>query len=207
VSEPKLRERIGLFGGSFDPIHNGHIRPVQEARRTLGLDRVVYLPTAIPPHKPKRQLAPPHARYAMVELALLPEEGLYASPFELTPGRPAYTIETLEHFRAVHPAAELFLLLGVDSLLDLPTWRRFAELPQLARIAVLARPGWKVDAASLAPELAAILASGRVDLLAQPPVAVSSTELRALFARGERPAPGLVPEAVVNYIEKYDLYR
>jgi nicotinate-nucleotide adenylyltransferase len=143
----------------------------------------------------------------MVELALLDEEGLYASPHELTPDRPAYTIETLEHFREVYPDAELVLLLGVDSFLDLPNWRRFAEIPRLARLAVLARPGWDVDAASLPPELRREMDAGRVDLLAQPPVAVSSTELRALFARGARPAPGLVPEAVVHYVQKYDLYR
>jgi len=199
--------RIGLFGGSFDPIHAGHVRPVQEARLALGLDRVVYLPTAIPPHKPKRELAPPHARYTMVGLALLDEEGLYASPYELTPGRPAYTVETLEHFREIHPDAELVLLLGVDSFLDLPNWRRFADLPRLARLAVLARPGWEVAAGSLPPELRRELDAGRVDLLSQAPVAVSSTELRALFARGERPAPGLMPEAVVHYVQKYDLYR
>jgi nicotinate-nucleotide adenylyltransferase len=199
--------RVGLFGGSFDPIHYGHIRPIQEARRALGLERVLYLPTAIPPHKPKRQFAPPHARYAMVELALLPEPGLYASPHELTPERPAYTVETLEHFREVYPEAELVLLLGLDSFLDLPTWRRFADLPRLARLAVLARPGWELATTSLPPELARQLEGGRIDLLAQPPVAVSSTELRALFARGERPAPGLMPEAVVHYAQKYDLYR
>ncbi len=199
--------RIGLFGGSFDPIHFGHIRPVQEARRALGIDRVLYLPTAMPPHKPRRRLASPHARYAMVELALLEEEGLYASAYELTPERPAYTIETLEHFRQAYPEAELVLLLGFDSFLDLPTWKRFAELPRLARLAILARPGWQAAAASLPAALAELVAGGRVDLLAQEPVAISSTELRALFARGLRPAPGLLPEAVVHYVQKYDLYR
>jgi nicotinate-nucleotide adenylyltransferase len=201
------RLRIGLFGGSFDPIHDGHVRPVQAARRALSLERVIYLPTAIPPHKPKRQLAPPYARYAMVELALLDEEGLYASPYELTPDRPAYTVETLEHFRELHPDADLFLLIGVDSFLDLPTWRRFADLPRLARLVVLARPGWEVAAAALPPELRELVDAGRVDLLAQPPVAASSTELRALFARGERPVPGWMPEAVVHYVQKYALYR
>jgi nicotinate-nucleotide adenylyltransferase len=200
-------ERIGLFGGSFDPIHRGHIAPIQEARRRLGIDRVLYLPTAVPPRKPNRRLAPPHARYAMVELALLAEPGLYASTYELTPERPAYTVETLEHFREVHPEAELVLLLGADSFLDLPTWKRFAELPRLARLAVLARPGWEILAGSLQPELAAMLAGGRVDLLHQAPVGVSSTELRATFGRGERPAPGMVAQAVVDYVEKYDLYR
>src|SRR5947208_4241718 len=101
--------KVGLFGGSFDPIHRGHIEPVRKARRALGLDRVIYLPTARPPHKPGGALAPAPARYAMVELALLFEDGLCASAYELTADRPAYTIETLEHFRAELPDAELFL--------------------------------------------------------------------------------------------------
>ena len=99
--------KIGLFGGSFDPIHRGHVEPVREARRRLGLERVIYLPTATPPHKPRRALAPALARFAMVELALLGEEGLYVSAHELTPERPAYTVETLEHFRRQMPEAEL----------------------------------------------------------------------------------------------------
>ena len=98
--------KLGLFGGSFDPIHRGHIDPVREAKRTLGLDRVLYLPTARPPHKPGRVLTPAYARYAMVEMALLGEDGLYASTHELTPDRPAYTVETLEHFHRTLPGNE-----------------------------------------------------------------------------------------------------
>jgi nicotinate-nucleotide adenylyltransferase len=198
--------KIGLFGGSFDPIHAGHLAPVQAARRALGLERVVYLPTAAPPHKPKRELSPPLARFAMVELALLHEEGLFASPHELTPGHPAYTIETLEHFARVWPEAELHLLIGGDSFLDLPHWRRWQEIPERARLVVLTRPGWETSG-PLPPELAREVESGRAVLLAPPPVALSSTRLRQLFARGEAPPPGAVPELVVNYIRKYDLYR
>ncbi|MES1243199.1 MAG: nicotinate (nicotinamide) nucleotide adenylyltransferase [Acidobacteriota bacterium] len=199
--------RLGLFGGSFDPIHRGHIDPVQAARRELGLDRVVYLPTAVPPHKPDRVLAPAHARYAMVEMALLGEEGLYASTFELTLGRPAYTVETLEHFRSALPDAELVLLVGGDSYAELDHWVRWREIPELARLAVLTRPGWTLEEASLSPELAALARSGKVDFLRQPPVDVSSTRLRELFSRGEAPPPQTVPESVVRYVHKYDLYR
>jgi nicotinate-nucleotide adenylyltransferase len=198
--------KIGLFGGSFDPIHAGHLQPVQAARRALGLERVVYLPTAAPPHKPKREFAPPHARFAMAELALLHEEGLYASPHELTPDRAAYTIETLEHFARVWPAAELHLLLGGDSFLDLPHWRRWQELAERARLVVLTRPGWETAGPLPAP-LARWVESGRAVLLAQPPVDLSSTRLRQLFAAGGTPPPGAVPDLVVDYIRKYTLYR
>jgi len=187
--------KLGLFGGTFDPIHRGHVEPVRAARRALGLDRVLYLPTALPPHKPKRELAPAHARYAMVELALLGEEGLYADPYELTLDRPAYTAETLEHFRRAWPDADLHLLLGADSYLELPTWRRWRELPELARIVVLARPGSDVET------------GGDVIRLEQPPVDVSASEIRARLAAGQDPPPGALHPLVLDYVRKYDLYR
>ncbi len=235
--------KVGLFGGSFDPIHCGHLEPVKEARRLLGLDRVIYLPTAIPPHKPGRHLAPPLARYAMVEMAILPEEGLYGSPYELTLDRPAYTAETLEHFRRELPAAELHLLMGSDSFFELPHWVRWRDIAAAARLVVLARPGWDLadlaesaesaesadstestSAAALAGagsdgdlwqrpqgeerrELSALLASDRVRVLEQQSYEVSSTRLRELLARGERPPAGWMPDLVVDFIHKYRLYR
>jgi nicotinate-nucleotide adenylyltransferase len=199
--------KLGLFGGSFDPIHRGHIEPVQAARKTLGLERVIYLPTAVPPHKPGRILAPAHARYAMVEMALLEEEGLYASTFELTMGRPAYTIETLERFRETMPGVDLHLLIGGDSYADLDHWVRWREIVDAARLVVLTRPGWTLEEASLSPDLADLARSGRVVFLGQPPVDVSSTRLREMFARGEQPPTGTVPPSVVRYVQKYDLYR
>lgn len=198
--------KLALFGGSFDPIHRGHIEPVQAARKIVGLDRVLYLPTAVPPHKPGRVLAPAHARYAMVEMALLDEEGLYASTFELTLGRPAYTIETLESFREALPDVDLHLLIGGDSYADLDHWVRWQEIVDAARLVVLTRPGWTLEEASLSPELADLARSGRVLFVRQPPVDISSTRLREIFRRGERPPAGTVPEAVVRYVQKYALY-
>jgi nicotinate-nucleotide adenylyltransferase len=199
--------KIGLFGGSFDPIHRGHVDPVQEARRELGLERVIYLPTAVPPHKPGRILAPAYARYTMVELALLQEEGLYVSTHELTLGRPAYTVETLEHFRREMPDADLHLLIGGDSFADLDHWVRWREIAAAARLVVLARPGWSLDEASLPPQLVELARSERVCFVTGKPVDISSTRLRELFSRGETPPPGSVPDLVVRYVQKYDLYR
>ncbi len=203
------RERIGLFGGSFDPIHFGHILPVREARRRLGLDRVLYLPTGRPPHKPAREFAPPHARWAMVELALLREAGLEASPLELTLERPAYTVETLERLRGEWAETELHLLIGGDSFAELPQWRRWEEIPALARVVVLDRPGWKLAEVleGAPPQLRRAEREGRVVLLETTPVPVSSTELRARLGRGEAPPEGWVPDLVLEYIRKYALYR
>lgn len=202
--------KIGLFGGSFDPIHRGHLEPVRQARALLKLDRVLYLPTAKPPHKPNRSLAPPHARFAMVELALLHEEALFASPHELTPERPSYTVETLEHFTRDLPGAELHLLLGADSFYDLHRWVRFRDILSLARLVVLARPGREIDPAAVPAELRDLLDppdNDRLSILAQEEVPVSSTRLRELLSRDEPIPEGWLPDLVLDYIGKYRLYR
>ena len=199
--------RVGLFGGSFDPIHAGHVAPVRAARAELGLDRVFFLPTAHPPHKPGRHFAPALARFAMVELALLGEEGLFASTHELGEA-PAYTVETLEHFQAELPAVELHLILGSDSLASLPSWRRWRELPRLARLVVLTRPGSEaaLRPESLPPELQTAYEDGRLVAVEHPPVAVSATELREILARGGEPPAGSLHPLVLDYARKYRLY-
>ncbi|HTQ79233.1 MAG TPA: nicotinate-nucleotide adenylyltransferase [Thermoanaerobaculia bacterium] len=199
--------KVGLFGGTFDPIHFGHLKPVQAARRELGLEKVIYLPTAQPPHKAGREMAPAHARYTMVELALLDEEGLYASPHELTPGRKAYTVDTLEEFSTAMPDADLHLLLGGDAFLDFAQWWRYRDIARLAHLVVLVRPGWDLEKATLNPELADLAASGRVLVLHQDALDVSSTQIRQTLSRGEAPPTGTVPDLVVNYARKYQLYR
>lgn len=201
--------RVGLFGGSFDPIHAGHLAPVLEACERLSLDRVIYLPTARPPHKPKRHFAPAWARYAMVELALLDEDRLYASPHELTLGRPAYTVDTVEAFRRRWPRVALHLLIGSDSFAELSTWRRWEELVDAVRLVVLARPGWEVErvVGDLPAELSRRVEAGEVDFVVHRQVDLSATGIRDLLARGEEPPPGALPVPVLNYIRKYRLYR
>ena len=199
--------KVGLFGGSFDPVHAGHVAPVRAARAALALDKVFFLPTAHPPHKPGRRFAPALARFAMLELALLAEEGTFVSTHELGP-QPAYTIETLEHFRGELPGAELHLLLGSDSLATLPSWRRWRELPQLAKLVVLTRPGWEPAAlrASLAPELLAAWDRGALVFVPHEPVPVSATALRAALAAGAAIPAGALHPMVLDYARKYRLY-
>jgi nicotinate-nucleotide adenylyltransferase len=197
--------KTALFGGSFDPIHQGHIGPVLEALEQLGLDRVVYLPTGRPPHKPDRRMAPALARYAMTELALLEFDRLQVSGLELSEAAPSYTIDTLLHFRSSCPEDRLHLLIGADSFLELGSWHRCEEILELAEIAVLTRPGVRMPAVD--PGAAAFPGAGRVRFLANQPVGVSSTEVRRCLARGERPPAGWVPEPVVDFALKYRLYR
>lgn len=199
--------KIGLFGGSFDPIHAGHVAPVRAARAAFGLERVFFLPTGNPPHKSGRRFAPALARFAMVELALLGEEGLFASTHELRE-EPSYTVETLEHFQAELPGADLHLILGSDSLADIQSWRRWRELPRLARLVVLTRPGSEdaLRPQTLAAPLRAAWETGRVLLVEHEPVPVSATELRSTLARGEDPPAGSIHPLVLDYARKYRLY-
>ncbi len=201
--------KIGLFGGSFDPIHRGHVEPVQRAVGQLGLERVLYLPTAVPPHKRGREFAPALARYAMTELALLDEARLEVSAHELTLGRPAYTADTVEHFAARMPGAALHLLLGADSFRDFGTWVRWLDMLRHVRLVVLARPGTTLGEAipALPPQLQALAERGEIDWVTDRLVALSSTEIRdAVRSSGEPPAGALAPP-VVQYIRKYGLYR
>jgi len=201
--------RLGLFGGCFDPIHNGHIRPVREAQASLNLDRVIFLPTAVPPHKPGRQFAPPHARFAMVELALLNEPSLAVSPLELTPDRPFYTVDSLRHFRQHYGNSDLYLLLGGDGFAELHTWKDWQELGRLAHLAVLTRPDWHwSEYRNRVPvELVELAESDRVRFIPNEPVTVSATEIRQQLAGKQEVSTDAVPELVLKYIRKYSLYQ
>jgi nicotinate-nucleotide adenylyltransferase len=201
--------KIALFGGSFDPIHYGHIRPVREVMDRLGIDRTIFLPTAQPPHKLGKEFAPPHRRFAMVELAVLDEDDMRVSEFELTPEKPAYSIDSVEHFRELEPNAELFLILGGDAFADLSSWKRWEELIVEANLIVLVRPGWRLDDYSerLPEPLRNLATDDRVTFFQNEPVSISATELRRRLASGAEVSTGDVPGMVLKYIRKYCLYR
>lgn len=200
--------KVGLFGGSFDPVHRAHVEMARAARRDLALDRVLFLPTATPPHKRDRDQAPALARFAMVELALLDEGRLFVSGFELAGDEPSYTVGSLEHFGSVWPRATLHLLLGSDSLAEIETWRRWRELPELARLVVFPRPGHErreiVEGAS--STIVEAIDRGRVLFLDHERWEISSTRIRDCLKQGEDPAEGWVAPRVLNYMRKYHLY-
>lgn len=204
--------RIGLYGGSFDPVHWGHLLPVIAAREAMRLDQVIYLPTAEPPHKKGQRFASASARFTMVELALLEHAFLVASDFEMRQGA-CYTVETLEFFRRERPGDQLFLLIGHDSWLELSAWRRFEDLPKLAELVVMARParagapGLETAAESLPEAQRAAVREGRVHFLEGPEVGLASRDLRRAWAAGAEPAAGQVPPLVLDYLRKYGLYR
>jgi nicotinate-nucleotide adenylyltransferase len=189
-----MGQRIGLFGGTFDPIHSGHLQVAEKAANTFALDRVLFIPAANPPHKPAGEVAPYPDRFRMCELACAPYPRFVVSDLESGPGK-SYTIHTVERVRReLFPDAELFFLIGADAFDELETWKRWRDLVKLTDFIVVSRPG----ATYHIPE------GARVHQLDQIQIPVSSSQIRAKLARGE-PDPEL-PAAVLDYIREHGLY-
>ncbi|MBI3896685.1 MAG: nicotinate-nucleotide adenylyltransferase [Gammaproteobacteria bacterium] len=208
---------IGLLGGTFDPIHYGHLRPAHEVKERLALSAVHLIPAAVPPHR-----APPIAtaaqRLRMVELAVAEFPGLIADDCELRRGNVSYTVTTLAALRAELGSTPLCLLLGTDAFAGLATWHRWQELFELAHLVVMQRPGQALPVPAALPVWArqrlqtdaknlAELPAGGILFVDVTPHSVSATELRATIARGEEPLPTILPPAVWDYIRHNRLYR
>lgn len=200
--------RLGLFGGTFDPVHYGHLLLAEYCREQCRLDEVWFLPAATPPHKQTRQLAPAAARIDMLALAIGGHESFSVRTIEIERGGVSYTVDTLAELRAGDKERELFFLMGADSLIDLPTWREPARICELAIPVVVRRPGASPPDFSL---LAALVSRGRLaeieaHTVEMPPIGLSSSEIRRRVATG-RSIRYQTPRAVEKYIEAQGLYR
>lgn len=210
-----MSKRIGILGGTFDPIHIGHLRAALEAAEWLALDEVLLIPSARPPHRDTPQVSA-EQRLEMVRLAVANVPLLRVDDRELRRNRPSWTIETLESVRAEYGAeVSLFLLLGWDAFCGLATWHRWQELLTHCHIAVLQRPDFSAEtvpalrdfiAAHETPPSAVTGNAGRLTFIQQAPLAVSATTIRRLLAAG-RSVQFLVPDAVLHYLHTHGLYR
>jgi len=196
--------KIGVFGGTFDPVHIGHLVVATEALAALRLDKVQFVLAGTPPHKPGQIVSSNEHRSAMLELAIAGRPGFELSDADLRREGPSYSADLLRAFRAEHPQDELYFIIGADSLRDFHTWQQPASIPKLAIIAVAGRPGVELDidsAAALTPELA-----GRIVAIPIPEIGVSSTDIRQRVQNG-RQIWFQTPIAVEQYIADHGLYR
>lgn len=216
-----MKERIGLFGGTFDPIHLGHLRAAEEVRSAFRLDRVLFIPSHLPPHKHGGTGASPADRLRMVELACAGNPGFVASPIEIEAGGKSYSYLTLGAIRERDPEAAVFFVLGVDAFLEIGTWRERERVLRECRFIVIGRPGFDLDSAvnvlggRLRADTCRVEAGGpvpgplldrcRVFLLPIAALDVSSTDIRER-ARMGRGLAGLVSPAVEAYIKENQLY-
>lgn len=200
--------RLGLFGGTFDPVHYAHLLLAERCREQCKLDRVVFVPSAVPPHKRGHELTPGPARIEMLNLAIAGHERFQISGFEVDRGGVNYTVDTLRHFRGEEPNAELFFLLGADMLHDLPTWREAGRMCELATITAVRREG--------VPEpdftcLASLVPRDRIEVFRRhqvemPAIGLSGTNIRRRVRAGLS-IRYMTPRAVEKYIETHGLYR
>lgn len=197
--------RIGIFGGTFDPIHLGHLVLAEQCREQCRLDEVWFVPARNPPHKTRTDITPPEQRVEMLEYAIAGHERFRISKIELNRAGPSFTVETLQQFRDESPERELFLLLGADSVHDLPTWREPQRILQLANVVAVNRgdrPGFQPEklASHFSPaELQ------RIQAVQIPGLDISSSDIRERVRAG-RSVRYLAPRAVEVYIAERRLY-
>ncbi|MEM6331517.1 MAG: nicotinate (nicotinamide) nucleotide adenylyltransferase, partial [Planctomycetota bacterium] len=217
---PLTPMRIALFGGSFDPVHNGHLAVAEACLAAERVDRVWFVPAAVQPHKPRGPRATDTQRTAMLRLAVAGRHACEVSTVEIDRGGASYTADTLEQLHAAHPAHEWRLLMGADTLRDLPNWRRPGAILCMAAPLVVHRPGEPApDFSPLAPLVAALGSGAAIPnadtsadpnaayaIVDMPPHDISSSQVRRRVAAGESIA-GLVPPAVERYIREHGVYR
>ncbi len=192
------KRRLGVMGGTFDPIHHGHLVAASEVAAQFQLDEVVFVPTGQPWQKSHRKVSPAEDRYLMTVIATAENPQFSVSRIDIDRGGPTYTVDTLRDLRALNPDTDLFFITGADALAQLLTWRDSEELFSLAHFIGVTRPGHHLTDPGL-PE-------GGVSLVEVPALAISSTDCRARVAKGE-PIWYMVPDGVVRYIDKRELYR
>jgi len=213
-----VTRRIGVLGGTFDPIHCGHLDAARAADAAIGFDRLIVIPSNVPPHRPQPAASSFH-RFAMAALAVSGRHPWQLSDLELRDERPSYTWTTLERLRQQYEPRELFFIIGGDAFAEIESWKRYPELLDAAHFAVVSRPGWPVT--SLPARLRALASRMRIGvdgtdagdedrtwlfLLDAQTTDVSGTEIRRRVAAGE-PLAGLVPAAVAEHILRNGLYR
>jgi nicotinate-nucleotide adenylyltransferase len=192
------RRRIGVMGGTFDPVHHGHLVAASEVASRFALDEVVFVPTGQPWQKSARQVSPAEDRYLMTVIATASNPRFTVSRVDIDRHGPTYTIDTLTDLHHQRPEAELFFITGADALAQIMTWRDGEHCFDLAHFIGVTRPGYTLADSDLP--------AGRVSLVEIPALAISSSDCRARVAAGE-PVWYLVPDGVVQYISKSGLYR
>ena len=218
--------RLGLLGGSFNPLHNGHLAIAHQTRDALGLDQILFVPTNHPPHKPNGSLAPAQDRYEMVRLAIASDPTLAISDVEIRRPGKSYSIDTIRLLQQEYGAqTQLFFLIGLDAFLDFPSWREPRTLLELCQFVVLSRPGLSFRSLSTVALLPPIpypsladLDSGRISrieaplgkqgltCLKLPPCPVSASDIRVRIRQG-LPVANLLPPLVESYILHHRLYQ
>lgn len=201
AAEDATPRKIGVMGGTFDPIHNGHLVAASEVADRFELDEVIFVPTGDPWQKADRHVTDSEDRYLMTVIATASNPQFSVSRVDIDRGGPTYTIDTLRDLREMYPGAELFFITGADALSSIMSWHDWDQMFGLAQFVGVTRPGYE-----LSEDMLPVEHQERVHLVEIPALAISSTDCRERACQG-RPVWYLVPDGVVRYIAKNDLYH
>ncbi|MCO5385718.1 MULTISPECIES: nicotinate-nucleotide adenylyltransferase [Desulfosporosinus] len=206
MNNPKEKvNRLGIMGGTFDPIHYGHLVAAEMARAEFKLSKVLFIPTGTPPHKDRKDISAAEMRYEMVKLAIQDNPAFDISRVEIEREGPSYTVETLRVLRRDWPEHELYFITGSDALLEIFSWREAEEIFRLIQYIGAARPGFDASDFFLKVQHEHPETQGKIHYLEVPALAISSTDIRARVRRRE-PIRYLLPETVRLYLEQHRLY-
>lgn len=215
-------QRIGILGGTFNPIHEGHVKVAEDVQKKFRLEKILFIPSYIPPHKESVDMASPHHRLRMIELAVSAHPQFLASSIEIEAKGKSYSIFTILKLKKTFPKAAIFFILGIDAFLEIDTWREYKKVLEQCYFVVVSRPGYSLDDAAdaLPPEyrerMTETQRTERIDdnmvlsykmfLFQMESLDIASTEIRQNI-RQKKSIKGLVPEAVEDYIRENKLYQ
>jgi nicotinate-nucleotide adenylyltransferase len=207
----KKKSKIGVMGGTFNPIHYGHLVTAEEALNQFSLEKVIFIPTGEPPHKTFDRIASPEDRYLMTVMATASNNNFYVSRVEIDRKGKSYTIDTLRELKKVYGEdAELFFITGADAILEILSWKNTKEIITLCKLIAATRPGYNISRIEELIEKLDVTETGKADskifVMEIPALAISSTDIRNRIKTG-RPVNYLLPENVSSYLLKYNLYK
>ncbi len=202
---PPQNGRVGIFGGSFNPLHHGHLIAAEFAAETIGLGLVLFAPVVHPPHRDGKQLAPIEHRLAMIEMAIADNDRFQLNLVDVERPGPHYSVDTVKIIEQQYPNSELYFVMGGDSFKGFPKWSRPGEIVEHCRLAVMRRPSTRPVQPYMHEDVMPGL-QARVDMIEAPPIGISATRVREQLSVGKS-VRYLVPNSVLDYVHSNDLYQ
>lgn len=200
------KKKIGIIGGTFDPIHNGHLLMAENSRKAFSLDKIIFIPAGIPPHKKDKNISSNVHRYNMTLLAINNNKHYFLSDIELKREGISFTVDTIKHLKSIFSGAELYFIMGSDSLLQIEKWKDYEELLSLCNFIVAKRPNYDDEQLKRKVDNLNSLYKSSIYIVEGPVLDVSSSDIRNKVQRGES-ITYLVPNPVEEYIYKHELYK
>ncbi len=198
IEDQRIEDRIGIMGGTFNPIHLGHLVVANEVQEEFKLKKVIFVPTGIPPHKEDRDIAKAEHRYTLVNLAIATNPNFAVSDIEIKREGKSFTLDTIKEFKKIYEGADIYFIAGTDAFIEVSTWKNIDELPSLCKFITVSRPGYSFQIEERFKP--------HTYLFEVTDLAISSTEIRRRIKEG-RSIKYLVPQSVEEYIYKHGLYR